>query len=86
MSKLVYADWVKVFEKAFSVPSQDGFLSMRQLRERTGLGDDALNRRVNRGLDEGWIVFEKRLREGRRGGIQPTFVYKIDSKKFKEIF
>lgn len=83
--KLVYEDWVRVFEEAFKAPDEDGFLSMRQLKDKTGLGDDALNRRINKGLDEGWITYEKRPRESRRGVVKPIFVYRIDPKRVKEI-
>ena len=83
MKKITYEDWAKVLQQAFAAPTDDGFQSMRQLAEATGLGDDALKRRVNRGIDEGWIIPYRAPRKGRCGIVQPVIVYQMDKECFK---
>ncbi len=83
--KITYKDWAEVLEKAFSAPSDDGFQSSRQLTAATGLGEDALKRRLNRGIDAGYIIPHKAPRKGRCGLVQPIVVYEMDKDSFRRL-
>lgn len=82
---LTHTDWMLVLQEAFAKPSEDGLKSKRELQQETGLGEDALTRRLNIAIDNGLVVPVVAPRLGRCGLVKPTQCYRLNDDMIEKL-